>query len=51
MNIVTSDNLIVDINNLFWMAVYGDIQLVKIQLQISRISLLTRENWIVRIKN
>jgi len=33
------------------MAAYGDISLVKIQLQISTITIFTRSNSIVDIKN
>jgi len=36
-DISTSKKSIIDINNSFWMAAYGDISLVKIQLQISAI--------------
>jgi len=48
----------IDINNLFWMAAYGEISLVKMQLQIPAIKLLISKdvivdfkNWIVDIKN
>jgi len=39
-DISTSKNSILDINNWCWMAAYGDISLVKIQLQISSIQFL-----------
>jgi len=39
-DISTSKKSIIDIDNSFWMAAYGDISLVKIQLLISRIELL-----------
>jgi len=41
----------IDINNLFWMAAYGEISLVKMQLQIPAIKLLISKNVIVDIKN
>jgi len=48
----TSKKSILDINNWFWMAAYGDISLVKIQLQISAIKLLLNcKLYIVDINN
>jgi len=38
--ISTSKKTILDINNWFWMAAYGDISQVEIQLLISRIQFL-----------
>jgi len=36
----TSTKSILDINNWFWMAAYGDISLVRVQLLITRITFL-----------